>query len=206
MLLRSKLIRRALVATSVLAFAALLLAPIAFADPGVLRQIDVGRAFDAGMPAHDSGVISRIPPDPAPLSSRGQWIFDLRYSKGDPSLLGVHRIDLNAPESTPRAMGRFALELFEGPVLMERVRFDFPMLGAGETTFGGMAAPISFEAGLTTRIGVMFPVTWHGTRLELWDRATGRRWALPWPPADTRALPDAAAPNVVQNDGGGGGG
>jgi hypothetical protein len=132
---------------------------------------------------------SCAPADPAPLVATSEWIYDLRWSRGVPSLLGVHKIDLPAPQRTPRAMGRFALELFEGPVLVERVRFDFPLMGASEPEDGG----VSLEKNLTTRIGVMFPVTWHGTRLELWDRATDRRWSLPWPPQDTHR-PDASTP------------
>ena len=36
-------------------------------------------------------------------------------------------------------MGRFALELYEGPTLIERVRFDFPMLGGPEADAGYFA-------------------------------------------------------------------
>ena len=42
--------------------------------------------------------------------------------------------------------------------------------------------PAPFDKKLTTRIGVMFPATSRGTRLELWDRATDRRYPLAWPP------------------------
>ena len=79
-------------------------------------------------------------------------------------------------------MGRFAIELFEGPTLIERVRFDFPMLGPPEPLDAGYMAPPSLQKNLTTRIGVLFPAVNRGTRLELWDRATDRRWPLPWPP------------------------
>jgi hypothetical protein len=145
---------------------------------------------DAGAPkTHDAGGISRIPPDPSPMFERGQWIFDLRYQTGDIYLLGVHRIELAAPQSTPRVMGRFAIELFEGPTLVERVRFDFPGLINGDLPVdaGRGPHPAPFDKKLTTRIGVMFPVTSHGTRLELWDRATDRRYPLAWPPAETQA-------------------
>ena len=136
---------------------------------------------------HDSGTLSKIPPDPAPMVERKQWVFDLRYVKGDLFLLGVHSVDLGTPQATPRAMGRFAIELFEGPTLIERVRFDFPFLGAGELPQdGGPYAP-RFEPKVTSRIGVMFPATTRGTRLELWDRASDQRWPLPWPPADVSA-------------------
>ncbi len=155
------------------------LAPVARADK---PRILVFPGNDAEAMHPDSGAISRIPPDPAPLVSRKQWVFDLKWSKGDPYLLGVHMLDLGVPQETQRAMGRFAIELFAGPTLVERVRFDFPMLGPPETGDAGYFAPPSLQKNLTTRIGVMFPAVDKGTRLELWDRATDKRWPLPWPP------------------------
>jgi hypothetical protein len=141
----------------------------------------------APKPAHpDGGPIGSIPADPPPMREHVQWVFDLRYDKGDVYLLGVTRTDLGAPRETPRAMGRFALELFEGPALIERARFDFPLLGAAPpASDGGYRTPPSFDAKLVTRVGVMFPATRKGTRLELWDRATDRRWDLGWPPSPT---------------------
>lgn len=134
--------------------------------------------------SHDAS-LARIPPDPPPMSERGQWILDFRWDKGEVYLLSVHKVELPTPQLTPRAMGRFAVELFEGPTLIERVRFDFPLLGAGEQPDAGWSAPPSLEKKLTSRIGVMFPSTVKGTKLELWDRASDRRWSLPWPPKVT---------------------
>jgi hypothetical protein len=134
--------------------------------------------------------IGRSPPDPTPLVEKGQWVYDLRWSRGEMYLVGTHRVELPGPQKTPRAMGRFALELFEGSVLVERVRFDFPLLGAADTVDAGNR--FSFERKLTTRIGVMFPATSRGTRLELWDRATDTRWPLAWPPSDSKPAESAA--------------
>lgn len=164
------------------------LGSVALADstpaPAPLRRLDMSRAAGAGATPQAPEIrITRIPADPPAMREKTQWIFDLRWDKGDPYLLGMHKIDLPAPQLTPRVMGRFALELFEGPTLIERVRFDFPLLGADPIS----GAP-ALEKRLVTRIGVTFPATRRGTRLELWDRATGRRWALPWPPRDTRAV------------------
>jgi hypothetical protein len=143
------------------------------------RVLDMSRAMDAGAAASTVPdiAITKTPPDPAPMVERSQWVFDLRWDRGDVWLLGVHPLELPAPQATPRAMGRFAVELFEGPTLIERVRFDFPLLGAEEADAGP-----SLTSKLRTRIGVVFPASKRGTRLELWDRATNRRWALPWPP------------------------
>jgi hypothetical protein len=159
------------------------------------RTIDASRAFDAGAPAVPDIVITKTPPDPPALVEKAQWVFDLRWDRGDVWLVGIHPLELPAPQATPRVMGRFALELFEGPTLLERARFDFPLLGAAE-----LDAAVSFTPKLRTRIGVVFPATSRGTRLDLVDRATGRRWALPWPvqpaavapPADAGALPAPA--------------
>ncbi len=133
-------------------------------------------------PASPDGGSARIPPDPPPLSEREQWIFDLRWDRGEVYLVSVQKQDMGAPRTTPRMMGRFALELYEGRTLVERVRFDFPMLGAEPPPDAGSKTPPRLEPNLRTRIGVLFPATKRGTRLELWDRATNQRWALPWPP------------------------
>ncbi len=137
----------------------------------------------------DAGPAKPAPPepDPPPLVSRAQWIFDLRWSRGEVYLLAVHKVELPAPQATPRAIGRFALELHEGKTLVERVRFDFPMLGGVPESDAGP----SLTRFLTTRIGVMFPVTRRGTRLELVDRSTGQRWNMPWPPHETAQRGDA---------------
>jgi hypothetical protein len=146
--------------------------------------------------------IDKTPPDPdPPMREEMQWVFDLRYERGDVFFVGVHPLDLGAPQTTPRVMGRFALELFEGPTLIERVRFDFPMLGTGDHQNKAFLSPPSFEKKLTTRIGVMFPQSKRGTKLELWDRATNLRYRLPWPP-ETQSAGDMAAPDAGICDGG----
>jgi hypothetical protein len=157
------------------------------------RSIDVSRVLDAG--ALPSMRVTATPPDPTPLVAQTQWVFDLRWDRGDVWLLGVHEIELPAPQATPRVMGRFALELFEGPTLIERVRFDFPLLGVPDD-HGDAGPPLSrtpsFTDKLRTRIGVVFPATRRGTRLELVDRASGRRWPIPWPvvfPTDDGGVP-----------------
>ncbi|HEY1957735.1 MAG TPA: hypothetical protein VGH28_19075 [Polyangiaceae bacterium] len=128
-------------------------------------------------PPHDVSVVR----DPTPLTEKTQWVFDLRWERGDVYFLGARKIEMPQPMTTPRVMGRFALELTDHGHLIERARFDFP----------GMAVPdedggVRMIAGLKTRIGVFFPATSRGDKLELVDRSTGQRWSLPWPPV----LPD----------------
>lgn len=163
-----------------------------------VREAGAG-AVDAGADAaaRDAAtVVSRTPPDPPAMAEREQWVFDLRWDRGEVYLLGVHKIDMGAPHPTPRVMGRFALELYEGPTLIERVRFDFPMLGVVEGPDAGMKTAPRFEPKLKTRIGVLFPATKRGTKLELWDRAKDQRWTLPWPPTEGPVVPaDAGVPS-----------
>lgn len=167
--------------------ARIILTAVIVAMPAVaIAQKDAAPApADAGAADAGGSAPKRIPPDPPAMSEREQWVFDLRWEKGDIYLVQVHKTDMGAPHTTPRVMGRFALELYEGPTLIERVRFDFPMLGgAPEPTDAGFKAPPRFEPGLKTRIGVLFPATKRGTKLELWDRAKDQRWSLPWPPKE----------------------
>lgn len=167
--------------------------------------------------------ITRTPPDPSPLLEKDQWVYDLRYGSGDLYLLGIHRVELAEPQATPRAMGRFAFELYEGPTLIERVRFDFPMLGdvalapAGSVPRAaasspdpdaGRARPLhgpapSLVSKLVTRVGVMFPASKRGTKLVIVDRATEARWPLPWPPlemASPASSGDAFPPDAASAD------
>jgi hypothetical protein len=173
--------------------------------------------------APPSVTIARTLPDPYPLSEKDQWIYDLRYVSGDLYLLGIHHLELAGPQATPRVMGRFALELYEGATLVERARFDFPMLGDVAPVGATQAAkssidrdagpnggrersihgpPPSFATKLVTRIGVMFPASKRGTKLVIVDRATDTRWPLPWPPVEmTSSVPDRAA-DAGSSDGG----
>lgn len=157
-------------------------AGVAEADSKPAASVDAGKpdAKDGGA-RRDSGPVSAIPPDPTPIEDKRQWVIDLRWQKGEVYYVGAQRVDLEAPRTTPRVMGRFAIELFEGKTLVERVRFDFPGLVDGDFADAGHADPPRLDRKLTTRIGVMFPRTDRGTRLELWDRATDRRWPLTWP-------------------------
>lgn len=115
--------------------------------------------------------------DPVPLTEKTQWIFDLRWDRGDVYLVAVHKIDMPAPMTTPRVLGRFAIELTDKGTLVERVRFDFPGLAVPDEEGG-----IRMTARLRTRIGVFFPATIRGDKLELVDKTTLQHWALPWPP------------------------
>jgi hypothetical protein len=195
LIVRNRLTPVAKVAPIACAFCAL---TVFAAEPR--RTIDASRVLDAGLPTAPPSdlVVTATAPDPEPLVERRQWVFDLRWDRGDIWLVSVNGVDLPAPRATPRAMGRFALELFEGHALLERVRFDFPLLGALDPGDGGWTSTPSFTRKLRTRIGVVFPATGRGTRLELVDRAANRRWSVPWPPDEPS---DAGMPSLPRDSG-----
>jgi len=161
-----------------------------------------------------SVALGRTLPDPTPLVSKEQWVFDLRFSAGDLYLLGIHHVELAASQATPRAMGRFSLELYEGATLLERARFDFPMMGDGAalthptaTPEAGTPLPIqgrapSLTAKVSSRVGVIFPAAPKGTRMEIVDRATDRHWPLPWPPTEMTANAATSTSPAPQTDAG----
>jgi hypothetical protein len=133
-------------------------------------------------------------PDPLPLTTRHQWVLDLAYHATEVSLRDARRIALPRPTPTPRMTGRFAVELYVGRELIDRVRFNFPLLGAGDVGDDGVRwdAPPSFERGLSASTAVMIPHSERTTRALVIDRATGRKWPIAWPPAGTDAGPRAA--------------
>jgi hypothetical protein len=110
-------------------------------------------------------------------------VVDLSFRSGTIAFGGARRVELLKPTSTPRLMGRFAVELYVGKELIDRVRFDFPLLGADDFAGGGRRwdSPPSFERKLSTNAAVMVPHSERATRAILLDRATGRVWSLPWP-------------------------
>jgi hypothetical protein len=171
----------AIVAVAGLAFAA-------GADrPPAVPPADAGASDGAAAGLAPGGDL----PDPAPLTTRNQWVLDLAYRAGEASMRDARRVTLPRPTPTVRMMGRFAVELYIGRELLDRVRFNFPLLGAadiGDDTTRWDAPP-SFERGLSASTAVMIPHSERATRAVIVDRATGRKWPLPWPPAGRDAGP-----------------
>jgi hypothetical protein len=157
---------------------------MALADtPDAGRSTPRGRLERAGDAGPDASSSPGFAPDPTGLTTKHQWILDLRYANGEPSFHGARRIELARPTPTPRMMGRFAVELYVGHELIDRVRFNFPLLGADD--FAGTKrpfdAPPNIERGLSTNIALMVPHSERATSAVLVDRATGNKLELPWP-------------------------
>ena len=146
--------------------------------------------------------LSGSAPDPEPLSLREQWQYALLYEGGNVSVERVEKRTLPKPVTTVRRMGRFALELWIGHELIDRVRFDFPLI-ASEDTPGATRRPLHDAPSLgphaIARSSVLVPASPRATRLVLLDRATGKAQEFPWPPdrepsASPVGAPSPAAP------------
>jgi hypothetical protein len=123
-------------------------------------------------------------PDP-PLKTALQWEYRLEYAKGNIRVAGVRRVELDRPVVTARHLGRFAFELWIGAELVDRVRFDFPLLAA-DLPPDGVRRPLHdsprFGPGAETSQRVLVPSSDRATSAMLVDRLTGSRVPVPWPP------------------------
>ena len=130
-------------------------------------------------------------PDPPALSERAQWLFTVDYDRGALHVGQPSFKCLDKPAATDRRMGRFAFELWLGHELVERLRFDFPLL-ATETPRSGPRKPLrevpSFAPGARVSVALRMPASERATRARILDRATGDIVEVPWPPG----VPDSA--------------
>ncbi len=100
-------------------------------------------------------------------------------------------------------MGRYAIELWIGQELIERVRFDFPLTAADEAPPSGpepIHAPrANLGDGVTATQKLLVPAAERARRAVLVDRATNARTELPWPPDRRANEPDSKpAPNLTE--------
>lgn len=127
-------------------------------------------------------------PDPAGVASAKQWVFDVEVRQGKPSLGPVRAVTLDKPASTVRVIGRFAVEFWIGKELLDRVRFDVPLLEdpvkRKNRRFG------SPEFKVNTRLSVRLADNPRATKVVFVDRATGETQSFAWPlGSDGRLLP-----------------
>jgi len=150
-------------------------------------------AEDAGPPR--TGYL----PDPPALRLARQWEYQVRYERGEVRVLGVTSREFPQPVVTARNIGRYAIELWIGHELVDRVRFDFPFV-ASEPLASGPRRPLkeppSFARGAVVTRRVLVPASDRATRAVLLDRATGRTQALPWPPDAPLPAVDSGEPPV----------
>jgi hypothetical protein len=124
-------------------------------------------------------------PDPEPLKSNRHWDYVVSYEAGKLRVVSVTGRVFAKPVPTPRRLGRYAIELWIGHELVDRVRFDFPALAAEPPNPPG-PKPLrdlpSFAKGAVVTARVLVPASPRATRALLVDRQSGSELLLPWPP------------------------
>jgi len=160
---------------------------------------DIG---DAGTP--DGRTLEAKPgpgsqPDPEGLHGQRFFEYEIAYEQGKLRVASVHGVRFAREVPTPRMMGRFAIELWIGRELVDRVRFDFPLVAAEDPRkkkARPLQEPPSFASGVTAVQKVLVPASTRATRALLVDRALRRTIELPWPPDAPEAVP-VKPPKVV---------
>jgi len=136
-------------------------------------------------------------PDPKALRLARQWEYELVYDRGDVRVESVRERNFSQPVVTARRMGRYAIELWIGKELVDRVRFDFPLLAAEQVPSGPrrpLKDPPSFAPGAVVARRVLVPASPRATRAVLVDRATGQTLRLDWPPREPPGASPSPAP------------
>jgi len=114
-------------------------------------------------------VCSRLPDPKATVTDN--WIrVGVRYERGALSIASVKAERSRHAEPASRRMGRFAAELWIGCELIERVRFDFPLLATEGPPKAKEHVPNFDQEGVFFAT-LLLPNSDRATRLELRDRA-----------------------------------
>jgi hypothetical protein len=131
------------------------------------------------------------PPDPAPIASKKQWTFDVVARDGKVSIEKARAATLAQPAETPRVTGRFAVELWVGRELLDRVRFNVPLMGdeAPQGNRNKLPRP-RFNQAVTARVSARMADNPRAAFLLVIDRENGATQKLAWPPEpDGRLVP-----------------
>jgi hypothetical protein len=103
----------------------------------------------------------------------------LRYEQGRLAVTRVTQERSRKRESTVRRLGRFSAELWIGCELLERVNFDFPLLGTESIKPTPTdPRPPDFERNARFDTAIRLPNSERATRLELYDRTRDEKDAL----------------------------
>lgn len=122
-------------------------------------------------------------PDPPAASATQTYRYPVRVSDGTVSVGRPQLVTHTKAVTTPRTMGRFALELYVGRELLERVRFELPLLDTPSPPRSPNAPP-DFARHASVRVQVDLPLLERATYAMWVDRATGEKKRIFWPPVD----------------------
>jgi len=136
-------------------------------------------------------------PTPPPLTTARHWAYDIVVRDGEISVAAPKLLQRKQATTTPRLLGRFAIELYVGKELLERVRFEIPLLNNDDPARrGAKKAPPpfpDFSAKARVHKIVEVPDSPRATYAVLVDRKTEKRTPLLWPPVDAVAPKEPAA-------------
>jgi hypothetical protein len=165
--------------------------------PRVAKAFLLGAALSAGLGAGGLVALADPPPpkafspDPPPHAARAHWVFDIAVRRGKASIEKTRAVTLAKATETRRTTGRFALELRIGHELLDRARFNVPLMG-DEPPIRSKRRPFRAPSldDVTTRVSAQIADHPRATTLLLVDRITGEEQRFLWPPeADGRLLP-----------------
>lgn len=134
-----------------------------------------------------------FPPDPAPKANTKQWVFEVLVKQGVPTIGTLTKVTLKKAEATPRVMGRYALELYVGTELLDRLRFNVPLGGDGPREGDDQPGRKRPKFRANTKMFVRMADHARASRLRFVDRATGEVEVFFWPPDGTGKLRKADA-------------
>ncbi|HVK69862.1 MAG TPA: hypothetical protein VM694_35630 [Polyangium sp.] len=138
-------------------------------------------------------------PDPPGNASKKQWVFNISIQGGKASLPRVSSVLVDTPTPTLRMMGRFAVEFWVGKELLDRIRFDVPMLDRDPKNRRRDPLRGPDFTNVSTRLKVRMADSSRTAFVALVDRATGDVQRFAWPPdAEGRLAPLGAAAAPAQ--------
>ena len=160
------------------------------ANPATAKGTATAKGSAKGTPAAEAkGPREGFAADPPAHATEKQWVFEVAYDNGASAVTSARSANAKKPIATARAMGRFALELWVGKELLDRVRFDVPLLGddsAYRDTKGYFKKP-TFQR-VTTKLKVQMADSPRATVLSFVDRSTGEARKYFWPPDEKGQL------------------
>ena len=128
-------------------------------------------------------------PDPPAHASKKQWTLQIAAREGKVSAERATASTLAQPAESPRILGRFAVELYVGPELLDRVRFNVPLMGDGPVEHSKKRAYHNPDTDkVTTTLKVRLADSPRAAYLVLVDRFTDERQRFEWPPAEDGTL------------------
>ena len=166
---------------------------------GAAAALSLAEPSRAKAPAAPEPPKGGFAPDPPGNASKKQWVFNISIQGGKASLPRVSSVLVDTPTPTLRMMGRFAVEFWVGKELLDRIRFDVPMLDRDPKNRRRDPLRGPDFTNVSTRLKVRMADSSRTAFVALVDRATGDVQRFAWPPdAEGRLAPLGAAAAPAQ--------